>query len=424
MNNWIELVSFMLIALVGLWRLPRLAFVKNSGLSSNTIRTLLLVKVLISLLFAWYVFQLETPNDYLFFNAEGLKEYQLLQTHPTQYMDAFSLDAQHYGWKNLLGVDKSFWANASFGLVYKTLGLFNLITLGNFFTNTLLFSFFTFLGMVALYRAFVSIYSENTALVQVSCFLLPSTLVYTACVHKDGFVFVGIAFITYLLASFEKQSKHYRWIKYVLLVACLLLVGLFRSFVLMILIPAGLAWWISGAIKKRTIPIFLSTYLITSVLFFCSAYWSSQLNLPEAVVQRKQAFEKLPQGFTRIEMQDLQPTIGSFLHNLPQALNHSLLRPYVCEYNSWSIRMAGLEMMIYASLIVLCVFFFKKTITLNHRLVWFGLFVFIGMMLMIGYTIPNIGAIVRYRSIFWVFAICPVLCSIDWTRIKTMFARA
>jgi hypothetical protein len=243
-------------------------------------------------------------------------------------------------------------------------------------------------------------------------------------VHKDGFVFVGIAFITYLLASFEKQPKQKRWIKNVLLVACLLIVGLFRSFLLMILLPAGLAWWISGAIKKKTTTIFVATYLVTSVLFFCSAYWGSQLNLPEAVVQRKQAFEKLPKGLTHIEMQDLEPTISGFLHHLPQALNHSLLRPYVWEYNSWSVRMAGLEIMVYACLIVLCVFFFKKNNALNHRLIWFGFFVFTGMMLLIGYTIPNIGAIVRYRSIFWVFAICPMLCSTDWRRIKTIFTRA
>ncbi len=424
MNNWIELVSFALMVWVGLWRLPRLSFVKNAGLTPNTIRTLLLVKVFVSLLFAGYVFQLETPNDYLFFNAEGLKEYQLLRAHPTQYLNAFSLDAHHYGWTNLFGVDKSFWANASFSLVYKTLGLFNLITLGNFFTNTLLFSFFTFLGMVALYRAFVSIYSENATLVQVACFLLPSTLVYTACVHKDGFVFVGVAFIFYLLARLEKKSIGNPLKIYFLLIACLLTVGLFRSFLLIILFPAGLAWWISKAINKNTITVFLSTYILSGIVFFSSLYWGSQLNLPEAVVHRKEAFEKLPKGFTHIEMQNLQPTISSFLHNLPQALNHSLLRPYVWEYNSWSVRLAGLEMMAYACLIVLCVFFFKKNNTLYHRLVWFGFFVFIGMMLMIGYTIPNIGAIVRYRSIFWVLVICPILCSIDWTRIKTMFTRA
>lgn len=423
MNNWIELVSFVLIAVVGLWGLPQLAFVKNTGLSSNTIRTLLAIKVFVALLFAGYIFQQNTPNDYLFFNTEGLKEYQLLRTHPTQYLNAFTLDAEHYGWKNLFGVDRSFWANASFSLVYKILGLFNLITLGNFFTNTLLFSFFTFLGMIAFYRAFVGIYAENAMHVRVACFLLPSTLVYTACVHKDGFVFVGIACITYLLASLEKQTNQILWRRMVLLFVCLLIVGLFRSFLLMILLPAGLAWWISGMIQKKPTTIFLSTYVLLGIVFFSSVYWGSQLNLPEAVVNRKQAFEKLPQGFTHIEMQDLQPTIGSFLHNLPQALNHSLLRPYVWEYNSWSIRMAGLEMMVYACLIVLCFFFFKKNHVLNHRLILFGLFVFVGMVLMIGYTIPNIGAIVRYRSIFWILVICPILCSTDWRRIKTMFSR-
>jgi len=40
------------------------------------------------------------------------------------------------------------------------------------------------------------------------------------------------------------------------------------------------------------------------------------------------------------------------------------------------------------------------------------------MVLIIGYTIPNVGAIVRYRSIIWIFALCPMVCCIDWARLS------
>ena len=167
----------------------------------------------------------------------------------------------------------------------------------------------------------------------------------------------------------------------------------------------------------------MGTYTIAGVIFFSSVYGPNELNLPESVVQRKQAFELLPKGKTNIELNDLQPTLTSFLHNLPQALNHAILRPYVWEYASWSVRMAGLEVMGYVLIFVLWVFLHRKGMSLNSRLILFGLFLFLSMMLVIGYTIPNIGAIVRYRSIFWAFAICPLVGSMDWKRMRTMFTR-
>ena len=43
------------------------------------------------------------------------------------------------------------------------------------------------------------------------------------------------------------------------------------------------------------------------------------------------------------------------------------------------------------------------------------------VLLIIGYTIPVIGAIVRYRSIFLPFIITPVICNINWAKVNAVF---
>jgi hypothetical protein len=80
-----------------------------------------------------------------------------------------------------------------------------------------------------------------------------------------------------------------------------------------------------------------------------------------------------------------------------------------------------MELLLYQLLILLFIIYRKKDPQI-HPFNLFGFALFINMMLIIGYTIPNIGAIVRYRSIFWVLLICPLLCNIDWTKLSVPLA--
>jgi hypothetical protein len=123
-------------------------------------------------------------------------------------------------------------------------------------------------------------------------------------------------------------------------------------------------------------------------------------------------------GNTDIDLNDLKPNITNFLYNLPQALNHSFLRPYLFEFKMLSVNLTALEILIYEFLILLFIFYRKSKTDQLHWFNVFGISMMLHLFLIIGYTIPNIGAIVRYRSIFWIFLITPVLCNIDEKRIK------
>jgi len=136
-------------------------------------------------------------------------------------------------------------------------------------------------------------------------------------------------------------------------------------------------------------------------------------NLAQIMINRKSDFQLISKGNTDIILNDLKPNITSFLFNLPQALNHSFLRPYLFEFKSISVNLTAVEILMYEFLIILF-FFYRKRKSVNiHWFNVFGISMILHLFLIIGYTIPNIGAIVRYRSIYWIFLITPVLCNID-----------
>jgi hypothetical protein len=95
------------------------------------------------------------------------------------------------------------------------------------------------------------------------------------------------------------------------------------------------------------------------------------------------------------------------------------MRPYLFENLTLLYIPTAIEIVIYE---VLFVTFLLFRIRNSHMeaFVYFGLFFSLSMCLIIGYTIPILGAIVRYRSIYLPFIICPVACLIDLPKLKSL----
>jgi hypothetical protein len=143
---------------------------------------------------------------------------------------------------------------------------------------------------------------------------------------------------------------------------------------------------------------------------------------PLKIVSDKQAaFFTLPIANTQINTDTLYPTFKSFLYNAPQAYNHVLLRPYINEVSTKSLLPSTAELAIYQLLFLFFLFFRrKKEAGENNPFILFGIFFTLTMFLFIGYIMPNLGSIVRYRSVYLVFLITPLICQIDWKKIAQL----
>ena len=382
------------------------------------VRLLLGAKLAIAVICAYYFLEILPYSDYKTYNMEGYLQYQLLKADPAAFFTDLGSGDANYSIGGLFNAGYSFWADIRFSLLYKVIAVFNLLTRGNLYLNSMLFSSLVFFGHVAFFRIFQDMYPRQKILLIVCCFLLPSVLMYTSCVHKDGIIFIALAAMCAVFYSFIKYGKLPGIISITVFGLAMLAIFLFRNYVLIALLPAMFTAMVCRALPVARMKVIITSYIIYSLLFFLSGSIAPSLNLPEAVVKRKADFANLLKGNTGLAMNDLQPRFTSFISNIPQALNHTLLRPYLWESPSASILLAALELLLYQILLIIFLLYRHKTKETISNFNVFGILFFVSMMLIIGYTIPNIGAIVRYRSIFWIRLLCPIVCNINWAKLR------
>ena len=144
-----------------------------------------------------------------------------------------------------------------------------------------------------------------------------------------------------------------------------------------------------------------------------------KFNLPLRMAERQHSFLQLS-GNSELPLEILQPSAGSYISVLPQALNHVFLRPYPNELKNPLYWAAFLEM----AVLILIVFLYfamnpgnwKKLITEPYNL--FLLFFSISSCILIGYTVPFVGAIVRYRAMYEILLLLPLVSGLRFRNLR------
>jgi hypothetical protein len=110
----------------------------------------------------------------------------------------------------------------------------------------------------------------------------------------------------------------------------------------------------------------------------------------------------------------LKPEISSYIQQFPIAINHSFFRPYFTETTGILSIISAIESYLLITIIVIAVIFFRNSIAILNQPFTLLLvsFAFINYLL-IGYTVPFSGAVVRYRVVFELFLLIPTILMID-----------
>ncbi len=416
-NMHIEFIFFTIYIIACFYAFPLLGFIKRAHLSALQVRLLLGLKLLVALACAFYFLNFSQFSDSLAYNEAGKSVSPLLRSDPVLFFTSTGANSSNSALSGLFESSYSLWADLRFSLLYKLVAIFNLLTAGNFYLNSVVFSSIVFFGHIAFYRIYKDLYPGHTIKLLVACFLLPSVLMYTACVHKDGLSFFFVGLLSFIFYSFLKKDGGFR-IKYLLpFLVSLLGIFIFRNYVLLALLPAMLTAWLCKTLPYHKKVVVVFSYAFYAVVFFLSKYIHPSLNLPAALIKRKLDFVAAGDGNTTLPMGELNPNAGSFLQNLPQALNHTLLRPYLWEFPGFGVLLTALELFFYQLIFVAFLFCRNKKESMLNNYNIYGFAFFLTMVLIIGYTIPNVGAIVRYRSLLWIFVLCPMVCCIDWSSL-------
>lgn len=405
---------FVLYFILLSWSVRKGKFFKTSGLSANTLNVLFLVHVATGIVATWFFLNYLPVFDSNVFQQQGILEFDLLIHHPIEYFTNLFQDNYHSNYSGLMDVNDSYWNDTRSNVLFKLLSVFNIFSFKNFYINTLFFVYLVFYGNVALYKVFQKIFPQSRLSNILTIFLLPSALLFTSLIHRDGLIFLAISFISYHI-FFGLREKKFGIKRVSILIFYLFIVFIFRNYIVILLIPPMIAWILSAYKPQYTCFIFTGTMAIFSIVFFCARYLVPALDFPEFVASRQRSFIALS-GNSALNLNPLYASFRSFMNNMPQALNHTLLRPYLSEIHSLEYLPFALELIVFQLLFIVYIFFKKKPERIDPY-IYFCIFFSIAMMLAIGYTVPFIGAFVRYRSFYFIFLICPLTAMIDWKKL-------
>ena len=402
------------------WLITKIKFFSQSGLTNSQLVILFLLKVMAGIFYGWigvYYGEMAQMIDTWAYHQESLQEYELLLSNPAEFF--FSSFRSHYdnGYAQFLSTENSWWNDIKGLFLIKLMALFNVFSFGHYYTNVIFYCFITLFGPIALYRVMTQVYPGRKLAVLLATFLIPSFLYWTSGLHKEGLIFTGLALIIYHVYFGLKESS---WpvgrVLTILLGLCLVLI--LRNFLLIILLPPMIAWILAHKLRFPAWMSFLVIGIVFIALFFLSSYIYPPLNLPEAVAARQHEFLKL-EGGSSVQVRPLESSFTSFLQNAPGAFSLSILRPYPSDVHHLLSLAAALE-------INFLILFFLAFLVWRIKgpgftpFLLFCLFFSFALLMMIGYSVNILGAIVRYRSVILPMLVVPIAAGMDWSKLNRL----
>ncbi len=412
-------ILFTFFLATGCFLINRIPFIKNAGLGTKTITLLFLLKVFAGLLVGWMSQKFYPQgNDYWNLNTAGWNEYQLLINDPGYFFKDLFISHYQNGYDGFFHSVGTYWNDLKNTMIGKFLACCNIFSRGNYYINSMIFNFLGFFGHIAFYRVFADVFKKQYWPVIIGCFLLPSTLYFSSGIHKDLVVFSMLGLFSYVL-YFSLKNK--LTTKYFLFACLSFFVLLFmRNFLAIAMVPATIGFIISSRKKWNSLIVFSSVYFTGLALLIMMQVIKPSYEPLKIITQRQQDFLDLPDASSQLKTIRLQPSLASFATNAPLAIDHGLLRPYIWDTPTRFLIPLAVELLIYELLFILMIILYRRNSFTDNYFVLWGLFVAFTMILFTGYIVPNTGSIVRYRSLYLPLILTPVLCRINWDKLKTI----
>lgn len=388
------LFCFYLLLCTGL--LCRLPLARKSGIPLLHLAGYYWLKVACGVFYGYYFQKWERGGDTWSYHRDGLAETAMLRRDPLAFISSFSDPGTAAGYGGFFSTRNSWWNNLDANTIPKLLGICNLFSGSNYYVNVVLVNALLVVGPVLLYRVARNLLPRVPAYLLYAPLLLPSFLFWTSGIHKEGFLVIALALILYSVWKWENTCKPSIQSFGAFAVGFLVVIAL-RNFLLLPLGAALLAWGITVRFRLKPLIGFGATLSVLALLFFLIPHLAPALNFPELLSERQAAFLK-KQGDSRIEMEVLQPTAAAYLRRLPQALAIGLFRPFPTDSYNWSTALAALESLLLLAATLWSAIRLRKQVP-QTPLLWLMAVLALLVILVIGYTIPFLGAVVRYRSV-------------------------
>lgn len=348
----------------------------------------------------WY---LGVPGaDTWYYHQSGLDEYRLLLKDPLRFFtkDLFTHGYSGSVWTRFFDTENSFFNDLQQNLIIKLSALLSLLSGGNYFVNVVLYNILCFGGWVALFRFCILRAVIGPAVALGFLFFFPPLLWWGSGFLKDG---LCIALYGWLLLLGNRHSfSAYRIGDLIKCIIPAILLFLLRPFWALILLPMMI---LSGLIphKSRNVLLIYPLALLAGMLlFFSTILLPESWQLPQKVADRQAAFSTL-EGKSRLALPRLDASADSYLKALPRAFYNAACSPGMDQVtDAFSLLSMVFVWLLGAGVIRFIWLFYKGRAAFTH-IQWLLFWICILQLLLIGLTVPFVGAIVRYRALFECF---------------------
>jgi hypothetical protein len=399
------------------WLLNKLPFVQKTNLPIYWVLIFFGVKILAGCFYGYihtqsiyYPHKIDTWRFYF----ESLPETDVLLKNPAIFWD--HLFANHYLQESgVLHHYNNYWNDLKHNIMVAFMSVLNILSGKNYYVNVIFYNFITVLGAVAFYRFCMVYFGSKAKWIIIVALCMPSFIFWGSGFHKEGLLFTGLASILYTSYKilYGRKSFGIAFVFAISVVSILML----RNYLLLFLLPFLFIWVLWQYYPQRKILVWYTATAFFFVLFFFNigAIFPS-LDLPNYTSNAQKEFIYLG-GNTAIGTDTFAATAKGFLKYLPQSMHTAFLQP-TPKYISITYLPSAIENLLFFALLLFALFYFnkKKTARLTQYLF---LFFTIGCFIFLGYTVPVVGAVVRYKSILLPFLLVAVAQFVDWGRVAS-----
>lgn len=295
---------------------------------------------------------------------------------------------------------------------------------GSYYTVTLLFSVFSFLGLWYGFLTFSKLYPQLKYYFFLAAFCLPTMVLWSSGVLKDTITIGAIGWLIYGFANLfifsvkQKVSLFY-------IVISSVLIFMLKSYLIYLLYPAFFIWVqsnVKAKISSRFLRNILSPLLIVSMVgalvFILTSYsenagkysldnWQNTLRGFHSWHEHL-ANTRDQSGYTLGEM---EYTFLGVLSKVPAAINVTFFRPYIWEIRNVATLLGAIEALFFLGITIFVIV--KKRSSLislifRNKEVLFLLSFAFSFAFIVGLSSYNFGALSRYKipaELFYLFAL-------------------
>ena len=290
---------------------------------------------------------------------------------------------------------------------------------GNIYLHLSVAIIVSFIGLTFLFLYFNELNLINAKVLYTILFFTPSLLFWTSSILKENFLFLGLGMF---LWTFEKIKKgSFTLIPFTIL--SLLLVFFSKIYVAGTLFPALAAFeWNKNKRDGKAFWRYSVTFALYAGLILNIDYFFPSFNILSILASKQSEFICLSDWIgakSVVFVPELSSNVISFIQAIPYALYNSLLRPMPWDYSNLLSIPAIAELFVILLLSLTGIIFFKRPDARIANLILFSTGFILSMSLLICWTSPVLGAIVRYKIVFLPFLLIALVSIVDTSRIKT-----